>query len=305
MVRRIPIDLTRDEEARFWSNVERGPGCWTWSGYLVNGRAAFRVYIPDLDAWRALSAHRVAFVVARGSDIPARLLAVRRCGDGLCVNPDHVFLGTARERVATSKKLGKVPMGVRHYAARLTDVEVKQARATAEAGANAPELARRFGTSVGAMRRVLRGTSYPDPAYGRRPRLDRMSLPGEKSPNARLDWNRVREIRARVEGGEKMVSVASDLGLDVSKVSAIARGTRWKDPAWGLRDYSHRTAGHGETHPRAKLRASDIGPIRDRLAEGATRSALGREYGVSAASISQIALGKTWRGIGVRSTPSR
>lgn len=52
----------------------------------------------------------------------------------------------------------------------------------------------------------------------------------------------------------------------------------------------------GERVNTAKLTRAQVEEIRTRSAAGSTRASLAAEYGVTASSVSQIALGRTWRG---------
>jgi len=51
---------------------------------------------------------------------------------------------------------------------------------------------------------------------------------------------------------------------------------------------------HGERNSQAKLCAVDVGAIRSLIAGGLSRSEIGRRYGVTHRTISNIALGKQW-----------
>lgn len=61
--------------------------------------------------------------------------------------------------------------------------------------------------------------------------------PGEKNPNAKLNWEKVREIRGRADQaemrGEKKGEVKKELskmyGVALRTVSAILRGERWRE----------------------------------------------------------------------------
>lgn len=52
---------------------------------------------------------------------------------------------------------------------------------------------------------------------------------GEESPNSKLTWEKVRDIRKRSESGETQRSIAARYGIDKSNVAAIIRKKTWKE----------------------------------------------------------------------------
>lgn len=52
---------------------------------------------------------------------------------------------------------------------------------------------------------------------------------GEDSLFAKLDWEKVREIRRRRANGEPALLLAHEFGVDVSNVRLIVRGVTWKE----------------------------------------------------------------------------
>jgi HNH endonuclease len=93
---------------RFWSKVrEDNSGCWLWTGArYYNGYGVMRVG-GRYDGFNT-GAHRIAWQLTRGP-IKDGLMVCHRCDVKLCVNPDHLFLGTGSENARDSVQKGRHP----------------------------------------------------------------------------------------------------------------------------------------------------------------------------------------------------
>lgn len=78
---------------RFWSHVEKGEGCWLWSGKNDSRYTNFSITGRSDGAEKA---HRVAWQIEHGQ-IAAGMMVCHHCDTPRCVRPDHLFLGTAAD----------------------------------------------------------------------------------------------------------------------------------------------------------------------------------------------------------------
>jgi len=96
------IERHTGRDGRFWSNVEKGLSCWNWTGSRsTNGYGR----IHFLGKRRA--AHRVSWLIHHG-EFPS-MCVLHTCDNRLCVNPQHLWLGTARDNAQDMVAKG------RHY----------------------------------------------------------------------------------------------------------------------------------------------------------------------------------------------
>lgn len=94
------LALDARESTRFWSAVDDSEQCWRWTGPVSKeGYGRFNVQRPDASgrprSW-ALAAHRVAWFAFHGD--PDGVVQ-QRCGDRLCVRPEHLLLTPGRQPV--------------------------------------------------------------------------------------------------------------------------------------------------------------------------------------------------------------
>lgn len=106
---------------RFWSQVEKGEGCWQWTGGVDDdGYGTFSA--RGVEGRRYQRAHRFSYWLATGRH-PDDLMVCHRCDNPGCVRPDHLFLGTAADNNADMMAKGRqyFPEGDEHWTHRRPD----------------------------------------------------------------------------------------------------------------------------------------------------------------------------------------
>jgi hypothetical protein len=101
-------------EERFWRNVQKGSGCWEWTGGTRQGYGRFRI------GSKKITAHRYAYLVYHGA---LSGVVRHKCDNRLCVNPDHLELGTLADNVADMDARGRRSM---LHGAKLTEDDVRR-----------------------------------------------------------------------------------------------------------------------------------------------------------------------------------
>ena len=77
-------------------------GCWEWIGpKCSSGRYGWL----SIDGNRGM-AHRVSYEAFVG-EAPGNLFVCHKCDNGICVNPDHLFLGTAKDNMQDCLRKGR------------------------------------------------------------------------------------------------------------------------------------------------------------------------------------------------------
>lgn len=137
---------------------EPNSGCWLWDhSYNPRGLGYGRLFDGRNRGWR--TAHRVSWEVFRGP-IPDGMHVLHKCDVPICVNPNHLFLGTQADnnRDMFSKGRAYDRRGHKNPRSKLSSEQVSLLRSMPKK--NQSLLAKQFGISQSSISRVQRGEVY-------------------------------------------------------------------------------------------------------------------------------------------------
>jgi len=116
-------------EEKFWEKVNiRNNGCWEWLAQKdKDGYGTFM--LSSNKGQKRTRAHRYSWVLHFG-DVPKEKFVLHKCDNPPCINPNHLFLGTAKDNTQDMVKKHRYGYnnigGENHPNAKLNNQKVKQ-----------------------------------------------------------------------------------------------------------------------------------------------------------------------------------
>ena len=130
---------------------EPNSGCWLFTGSTNN-----KGYGQIRCSGKTHLAHRISFEALNGSAGGKHIL--HQCDTPLCVNPEHLWVGTQKDNIIDMWKKKRSPtFGESHPFSRLTDTAVREIKSSSEKGR---DLAKRFNASEATISMIRRGHTW-------------------------------------------------------------------------------------------------------------------------------------------------
>lgn len=143
------------------SNFINGPNnCWEWKKSKAgNGYGVLSFYK------RNYYVHRLSYRLFIG-EIPNGLFVCHKCDNPACFNPDHLFLGTAKDNVNDMIKKGRKVVsdnrGSKNPRCKFSDETVLNIRKDFESGLTKKELVNTYQVSDAQFYRITRYKTRPE-----------------------------------------------------------------------------------------------------------------------------------------------
>ncbi len=134
--------------------------CWPWAGSVARKRLGYG-QLSDKPNKTVLKAHRVSYEITYGEIAPGFYIC-HRCDNPVCVNPAHLYAGTARDNHLDMVARGQhIPpplrQGERSGRARVTN---EQARYIRESNRRGVDLAKEFGVAQTTISAIRNGQNW-------------------------------------------------------------------------------------------------------------------------------------------------
>lgn len=165
MERTMPRKMSVVEQwEKYWSKVRKTDGCWIWTGSTNSGG-----YGNHMIQGRLCGAHRLMLYwmgklkhpIHAGSRADG--LVLHSCDNPLCVNPEHLSVGTntQNQKEAYSRGLRRQPNGPNHANSKLTQEQADEIRRLYGSGEMLQiPLAKKYGVSQRVISLIVRRETY-------------------------------------------------------------------------------------------------------------------------------------------------
>lgn len=199
---------------RFWSKVSLTANqdlCWEWNKFTdKDGYGLFQINK------KAIRANRFAYLITK-KELPDDMMVCHTCDNPKCVNPSHLFLGTAKDNIQDCVKKGRkfISAGELCGTSKLKEDDVKKIFELWKSGLYTKTgLAKMFNLAQPHVSRIINGNSWK---YLSRDFKKRKIIESD-----------IADIFIKHKGGRNYASIAKDYNVSPEQISNIIRGKFWK-----------------------------------------------------------------------------
>lgn len=129
--------------------IDKKSGCWIWKKSTSGSYGKFR-FEGKTDL-----AHRVSYKIFKG-EIPKKMCICHTCDNPLCINHDHLFIGTHKENAQDCLKKGRKCSGIDNHFSKFTDEATLEMRKMKEKGYTYKMISKIFNCSITHIYNVVK-----------------------------------------------------------------------------------------------------------------------------------------------------
>ena len=193
--------------------VNKTDTCWNWTAGLDN--AGYGQFSVGRKGYRT---HRFSWLMHKGK-IPKGLNVNHHCDNPMCVNPDHLFLGTQAKNMKDKTNKGRAQSETRCYNCKLTN---EQVALILQDSRIYREIAKEYNVSLSLISKIRCNQSR---TLVKIKRIKKISAKGEQTGSSKLTEKQVLAIRADTRNYKQ---VLEEYGISNSTYYAIRSRQYWK-----------------------------------------------------------------------------
>ncbi len=149
------IYYKRDPLERLMERVVVDPTtvCWNWTGKLMHhgyGRMEL--------GGKQMYAHRASWAIHQ-REVPEGKILCHHCDNRRCVNPEHMYVGTAQDNSNDAVERDRLERGAHRYNSKLTAENVAEIRTLFSVKSDI-EIARQFGVHDATIYNIRKGKRW-------------------------------------------------------------------------------------------------------------------------------------------------
>jgi hypothetical protein len=220
------FDLTWKHKKELYKKIQTnqsfGPNgdCWKSIGTLTSDGYASVTWQFNKIKYR-ITVSRLIFFLWHGRY--PEPYALHRCDMPQCVNPEHIFEGTAQQNIQDKIKKGRQAKGEQNARHIIKEAEVIQALELYKNGDSVNNVAEKLKISVRIIRCILSGETWKHVTNGLN------IVRNTKKKPTRLTKESVVNIRRQIKSGESQTSICQRYNISTACFNKIKYNYVWKN----------------------------------------------------------------------------
>ncbi|MDD3474391.1 MAG: HNH endonuclease signature motif containing protein [Candidatus Dojkabacteria bacterium] len=206
-------------------DIRENDKCWTWLG-SVSSNDYGTITINN----ESKLVHRVLYKLCIGS-LSHEILVRHKCNNKLCVNPEHLELGTHQDNsrdminaglsYKCAHKRDNNPMAILK-----NDEPGKIRKEYHSGGITQHQLAVKYGITDAEISNIINNKNWKGSICDNE-NIRKIKI--ENTHGAKLNWKIVKEIRKKHENGEKVIRLSKHYGVSNETMRLVINNEIWKE----------------------------------------------------------------------------